>query len=140
MRSRALLLAVNWAPQKTARQGSNTAAAAQFALAYTEPPYWYYPIRQSLAAALLQAGRYTEAERQFQRALSRAANQPLAIGATLGTLVIEPPVNVYEGPADLNCEKTLDASIRSKISGYGFDQFSRPAGDAVASAIANRSW
>ncbi|MBR1148304.1 tetratricopeptide repeat protein [Bradyrhizobium sp. AUGA SZCCT0431] len=48
------------------------AAALQDNLAYTEPPYWYYPIRQSLAAALLQAGRYAEAERQFQRALSRA--------------------------------------------------------------------
>ncbi|MGB8396154.1 MAG: tetratricopeptide repeat protein, partial [Pseudolabrys sp.] len=48
------------------------AAALQDALTYTEPPYWYYPIRQSLAAALLQAGRYAEAERQFQRALSRA--------------------------------------------------------------------
>ena len=48
------------------------AAALQDTLPYTEPPYWYYPIRQSLAAALLQAGRYAEAERQFQRALSRA--------------------------------------------------------------------
>lgn len=48
------------------------AAALQDALPYTEPPYWYYPIRQSLAAALLQAGRYDEAEREFQRALSRA--------------------------------------------------------------------
>ena len=48
------------------------AAALQDALPYTEPPYWYYPIRQSLAAALLQAGRYAEAEKQFQRALSRA--------------------------------------------------------------------
>ena len=48
------------------------AAALQDALPYTEPPYWYYPIRQSLAAALLQAGRYKEAERQFERALSRA--------------------------------------------------------------------
>ena len=47
------------------------AAALQDALPYTEPPYWYYPIRQSLAAALLQAGRYAEAERQFQRALKR---------------------------------------------------------------------
>jgi tetratricopeptide (TPR) repeat protein len=46
--------------------------ARQDALPYTEPPYWYYPIRQSLAAALLQAGRYAEAQRQFQRALSRA--------------------------------------------------------------------
>ena len=48
------------------------AATLQDALPYTEPPYWYYPIRQSLAAALLQAGRYDEAERQFQRALTRA--------------------------------------------------------------------
>src|SRR5215470_5798895 len=48
------------------------AAALQDALPYTEPPYWYYPIRQSLAAALLQAGRYDEAEQQFQRALTRA--------------------------------------------------------------------
>jgi tetratricopeptide (TPR) repeat protein len=48
------------------------AATLQDALPYTEPPYWYYPIRQSLAAALLQAGRYADAERQFQRALTRA--------------------------------------------------------------------
>jgi len=61
-------------------KGNNRAAVARFeeaaalqdALPYTEPPYWYYPIRQSLAAALLQAGRYAEAERQFQRALTRA--------------------------------------------------------------------
>jgi len=48
------------------------AAALQDALPYTEPPYWYYPVRQSLAAALLQAGRMAEAENQFQRALKRA--------------------------------------------------------------------
>jgi len=48
------------------------AAALQDALPYTEPPYWYYPIRQSLAAAMVQAGRYDEAERQFERALARA--------------------------------------------------------------------
>jgi tetratricopeptide (TPR) repeat protein len=48
------------------------AAALQDALPYTEPPYWYYPIRQSLAAALLQAGRFDEAEQQFRRALARA--------------------------------------------------------------------
>ena len=48
------------------------AAALQDALPYTEPPYWYYPIRQSLAAALLQAGRFDEAEQQFLRALARA--------------------------------------------------------------------
>jgi tetratricopeptide (TPR) repeat protein len=48
------------------------AAALQDALPYTEPPYWYYPVRQSLAAALLQAGRLDEAQEQFERALKRA--------------------------------------------------------------------
>jgi tetratricopeptide (TPR) repeat protein len=48
------------------------AALIQDALPYTEPPYWYYPVRQSLAAALLQAGRLPEAEEQFMRALKRA--------------------------------------------------------------------
>jgi tetratricopeptide (TPR) repeat protein len=57
---------------RTAIAQFEQAAALQDALPYTEPPYWYYPIRQSLAAALLQARRYDEAERQFQRALSRA--------------------------------------------------------------------
>src|SRR5215472_5591312 len=48
------------------------AAALQDALPYTEPPYWYYPIRQSLAATLLQARRYAEAKQQFELALRRA--------------------------------------------------------------------
>ena len=48
------------------------AAELQDALPYTEPPYWYYPVRQSLAAAMLQAGRYAEAQKQFERALKRA--------------------------------------------------------------------
>jgi tetratricopeptide (TPR) repeat protein len=50
------------------------AAALQDQLAYTEPPYWYYPVRQSLGAALLQAGRLNEAEEQFRLALKRAPN------------------------------------------------------------------
>jgi tetratricopeptide (TPR) repeat protein len=45
------------------------AAAIQDALPYLEPPYWYYPVRQSQAAALLQAGKAEEAERVFQRSL-----------------------------------------------------------------------
>ena len=50
------------------------AAVLQDALPYNEPPYWYYPVRQSLAAALMQAGRLGEAEEQFQRALKEAPN------------------------------------------------------------------
>lgn len=48
------------------------AAELQDGLPYMEPPYWYYPVRQSLAVALMQAGRLDEAEEQFQRALKRA--------------------------------------------------------------------
>ena len=59
-----------------------TAAALQDGLAYTEPPYWYYPVRQSLGAALLQAGRVSEAEAQFQAALKRA---PPMAGPTSGS-------------------------------------------------------
>lgn len=50
------------------------AAALQDTLPYTEPPYWYYPVRQSLGAALLKAGRLDEAEEQFRLALRRAPN------------------------------------------------------------------
>ena len=64
------------------RQGEKTvaierferAAALQDGLPYMEPPYWYYPVRQSLAVALMQAGRLDEAEEQFRRALKRAPN------------------------------------------------------------------
>jgi len=48
------------------------AAALQDGLPYMEPPYWYYPVRQSLAVALMQAGRLDDAEDQFKHALKRA--------------------------------------------------------------------
>jgi tetratricopeptide (TPR) repeat protein len=38
---------------------------------YFEPPKWYYPIRQSLAAALLKAGRPAEAEAVYREDLKR---------------------------------------------------------------------
>jgi tetratricopeptide (TPR) repeat protein len=57
---------------KAAVEHFEEAAVIQDALPYTEPPYWYYPVRQSLAAALLQAGRLADAEDQFLRALKRA--------------------------------------------------------------------
>jgi tetratricopeptide (TPR) repeat protein len=59
---------------KTAIESFEQAAALQDSLPYMEPPYWYYPVRQSLAAALLQAGRLDDAEAQFRRALQRSPN------------------------------------------------------------------
>src|SRR5215472_4294990 len=55
------------------------AAARQEGLNYMEPPYWYYPIRQSLGAVLLAAGKVDDAERAFQAALQRAPNNGWAI-------------------------------------------------------------
>jgi tetratricopeptide (TPR) repeat protein len=34
-----------------------------------EPPYWYYPVSESLGAALLQAGRPAQAEAVFRQSL-----------------------------------------------------------------------
>ena len=36
---------------------------------YQEPAYWYYPVSQSLGAALFEAGRYDEAGQAFRAAL-----------------------------------------------------------------------
>jgi tetratricopeptide (TPR) repeat protein len=55
------------------------AAALQDGLAYMEPPYWYYPVRQSLGAALLTAGRVSEAEEAFRAALRRAPGSGWAL-------------------------------------------------------------
>lgn len=40
-------------------------------LQYDEPPPWFYPVRQSLAAALLRNGQVTEAEVVFREAIDK---------------------------------------------------------------------
>ncbi len=45
------------------------AVAAHDALNYDEPPGWYYPVRESLGAALLLAGKAAEAENVFRKDL-----------------------------------------------------------------------
>lgn len=55
------------------------AAATQDRLPYLEPPYWYYPVRQSLGAALLQQGRAREAERVLRDALEQFPNNAWAL-------------------------------------------------------------
>ena len=42
------------------------AVAAADQLPYDEPPVWFYPVRESLGAALLAAGRAADAERVFR--------------------------------------------------------------------------
>lgn len=47
------------------------AVRLQDALAYNEPPDWYYPVRQSLGAVLIEAGRIKEAEVVYWEDLRR---------------------------------------------------------------------
>jgi tetratricopeptide (TPR) repeat protein len=55
------------------------AIVVQDTLAYMEPPYWYYPLRQSLGAAQLAAERPAAAEQAFRESLIRAPNNPWAL-------------------------------------------------------------
>jgi tetratricopeptide (TPR) repeat protein len=47
------------------------AVNAQDTLPYTEPPFWYYPTRQSLGAALLKAGKPEQAEAVYRADLKQ---------------------------------------------------------------------
>jgi tetratricopeptide (TPR) repeat protein len=55
------------------------AVDAQDRLRYDEPPPWYYPVRESLGAALFRAGRKDEAERVFREDLARNPRNPRSL-------------------------------------------------------------
>jgi tetratricopeptide (TPR) repeat protein len=55
------------------------AVAIQDTLPYMEPPYWYYPVRQSLGAALLAADRADEAVQVFRQSLVNYPNNGWAL-------------------------------------------------------------
>jgi tetratricopeptide (TPR) repeat protein len=55
------------------------AVALEDALAYSEPPYWYYPTRQSLGAVLLLAGHLDRAEDVLRASLVRTPNNGWAL-------------------------------------------------------------
>jgi tetratricopeptide (TPR) repeat protein len=59
------------------------AVAIQDKLPYMEPPFWYMPLRQSLAAALLSAGRAQEAVETFRAALKEVPNNGWAAAGLL---------------------------------------------------------
>jgi tetratricopeptide (TPR) repeat protein len=55
------------------------AAEAQDTIPYMEPPFWYYPVRQSLGAALLKTGKTDDAEKEFNAALAHARGSAWAL-------------------------------------------------------------
>ena len=48
-------------------------------ITYMEPPWWYYPVHQSLGAALYRSGKYPEAQEAFTAALARSPNNGWAL-------------------------------------------------------------
>lgn len=62
-----------------AQQIFERAVVLEDKLPYSEPPYWYYPVRQSLGAVLLEAGRLEDAESAFRTSLMRTPNSGWAL-------------------------------------------------------------
>lgn len=55
------------------------AVATQDTLKYDEPPDWFYPVRESLGAALLLNGNAAEAEKAFREDLERNPRNPRSL-------------------------------------------------------------
>jgi tetratricopeptide (TPR) repeat protein len=55
------------------------AVAAADRVAYDEPPVWFYPMRESLGAVLLDTGRLADAERVFREDLVRHPRNPRSL-------------------------------------------------------------
>ncbi len=58
----------------TGIEAMEEATAIQSGLPYTEPPYWYYPSKQTLASMLLQDGQTERAEQLFLESLTASPN------------------------------------------------------------------
>ena len=54
-------------------------------LSYMEPPYWYYPVRQSLGSVRLRQGKLEEAEKAFRESLARVRNSGWALAGLAET-------------------------------------------------------
>jgi tetratricopeptide (TPR) repeat protein len=55
------------------------AIAIEENIPYMEPPYWYYPVHQSLGAALYRSGEYRGAREAFETALAHSPNNGWAL-------------------------------------------------------------
>jgi len=61
------------------------AIAIEDSLGYMEPPFWYYPVRQSLGGVRLRQGKLDDAEKAFRESLLRVRNNGWALAGLAET-------------------------------------------------------
>jgi len=79
-----------------------SAIAIADGLAYYEPPFWYYPVRQSLGSVRLRQGRLDDAEKAFRESLARVRNSGWALAGL---------VEVAKRRGDAKAEQTARTSF-----------------------------
>ena len=102
---------------EAAAKAYQDAIALEDGLSYTEPPYWYYPVRQSLGGVRLRQGRLDDAEHAFRDSLARVRNNGWALAGL---------AEVYRKKGDRNSEAAARrAYVRAWFGPSGGPDLSR---------------
>lgn len=75
-------------------------------LAYMEPPYWYYPIRQSLGSVYLRQGQLDQAEQALRDSLLRVRGNGWALAGL---------AEVYRQKGDADAERNTRAARMARL-------------------------
>jgi tetratricopeptide (TPR) repeat protein len=98
---------------ETASKAYEQAIAVEDTLAYMEPPYWYYPIRQSLGSVYLRQGKLDAAEKALRDSLGRVRSNGWALAGL---------AEVYKRKGDAKAEALArEAYARAWLGGAAPD-------------------
>jgi tetratricopeptide (TPR) repeat protein len=92
------------------------ALVAEAALQYDEPPAWFYPVRQSLGAALLRAGQTAEAEQVFREALAKSPREGRLLFGLWQTLLAQQRASEARLVANQFEEAWRDATVELTLA------------------------
>jgi tetratricopeptide (TPR) repeat protein len=91
------------------------AVAEEDGLSYDEPADWYYPVRESLGAALLREGQLEEAEKVFRTDLERNPRSPRSLFGLLKTLEAQKKTAAAESIRQQFDQAWKDADVQLRI-------------------------